>query len=217
MGNSGLGAEEDHREICELILESKNPAPYRQSASYPFLVNGGMAGPQHVTPHATPVPYSNPTFPGNFPGADGYANPAAIQPSNSAPPLVSHSSSDSSNSAYVDTTYATHMPETPATALVGVTSESPSHYRSNSNQNGATPSEKYNSAHEYVNYSPTGQSPYTTQAATAYWTAGEGSISGQYGVPGGELYDHPQLPHVHETHSRQPSSNDLRVGYPALT
>lgn len=131
----------------------------------------------------------------------------------SAPPLVSHSSSDSS-STYADATYAPQVPETPRTNSIPQSSDSPTHYRSVSNPHTATPSEKIacaTQAPEYVNYSPT--DPYNSTTAGGYW-AGEGSI-GSYPIQG-DIYGPPQLPHVHESHSRQPSSNDLRVVYPAL-
>jgi len=181
-----------------------------QSASYPYSSGGFKSA--HSTPTSTPQPYLPTALPPAPPYAEPYAQPSAIAAS-SAPPLVSHSSSDSSSN-YADPPYAPQVPETPRTNSLPQSNDSPTEYRSRSDPQAATPSEKVSyttQAHDYASYSPTDQ--YTTQAAGAYW-ASEGSAA-SYPIPG-DMYDPPRLPHVHQTHSRQPSSNDLRVAYPAL-
>ncbi|ORY24967.1 hypothetical protein BCR39DRAFT_310319 [Naematelia encephala] len=135
----------------------------------------------------------------------------------SVPPLVSHSSSDSGTSMLPSMNSYDAHPETPqinaslTLTQSHSTSSSPGRYGGN---------EK---ATEVVY----GHNSYSTSTSgggrQGYWPAADGTmpspgsysaLSGQMGAYGESPH---QLPHVHQTISRQPSSNDLRVMYPALS
>ena len=154
-------------------------------------------------------------MPGPLPLQDSYANASVIS-SGSIPTLVSHSSSDSST--YNSDSYAQAVPETPQTGSVPSVGESPSQYHPASHSGQLPPPEKFShpGPPEFVSFSPQA-SPYVEQGGPEYW-AGDAPPVPSYGMPGGGgIYDQPpQLPHVHETISRHPSSNDLRVVYPSM-
>lgn len=213
MGHFGSRIEEDHREICELPFLHNGLYSF-QSASYPFPTGAALSIPAQVTPQPTSNSYSAPQMPGPLPLQDSsYHNNSSVISSGSVPTLVSHTSSDSSNFNGENSHSYSAMPETPQEpSTIPTIEDSPSHYRSMSNPSHSNSSEKY-SSHDYVNFD---NGEAYTQPGSGYW-AEDSNVAGSYGMGGNVLYDQPpQLPHVHESHSRQPSSNDLRVVYPAL-
>ena len=197
-----------------------------QSASY-APPNNGMQ-PPHSTFHMANM--QCPPSSTAIPGQDQYPVSAG-----SVPTLLSHSPSDSSTYGENLSIFPPNIPQTPLMHIQHRLDDSPTHYRSMSGPQRSTPSEKIQrgdggggsggNSHGYVNYSPTHTSPYTAghgHGSGGYWSGGEAVSSESYrslqgpGMGGyGDQQPH-RLPHVHQTHSRQPSSNDLRVVYPAL-
>lgn len=121
---------------------------------------------------------------------------------------------------------------------------SPTHYRSQTSINSMphpqslSHTSSYDDKHDpYAGYSTadgtTYQSGYTQSSQSSNWSGAQQSghdnslpspavsaasyatLPGQLGYPHDQQQAH-QLPHVHQTLPRQPSSNDLRVMYPAL-
>lgn len=183
-----------------------------QSASYANSGNSVMPPAQpgqqqsYYPVPPTPMPLEPPS------GEGSYGN---VGSSGSAPPLQSHSSSDSSVYAQ-SSTVPNNGPQTPHLAHL----DSPNHYRAAS-----TP---HNEKHEaFVNLSPAHPSPYgsTNGQGHPYWAGQvDPSLCSPMAPPAyGDLQasmgyqDQPhRLPHVHENIPRVPSSNDLSVMYPGL-
>ncbi|WRT67256.1 uncharacterized protein IL334_004223 [Kwoniella shivajii] len=176
------------------------PPPPPQS--YPSSTNYGIPGPlQPMLP--SPMPEDD------YVKHDYSASISTGPPtgSTSAPNLTSHSSSDSSN--YAHSAYPN--PHTPSQHP-----NSPTAYRTSSNT-ATTPHGTDEKANSYLNLSPYGQPGGQWINSGDPHDTPNGSRS--YVLPGNMVYpDQPHhLPHVHQTVSRQPNPNDLRINFPGLS
>jgi len=164
-----------------------------------MLANGNMIQSELVA-----LPSPTPFVPSALPAvlqplvADAFYAP---MPSVIAPQLTPLSSSDS-----VYASYSASLPLTPQLSQSSSSDPQPL-YRT-------TTTPKREKVAGYLGMSPTNASPYnSTLAQQAFWPpVHEGSLEE---LPLGMTYvdlQH-QLPHVHESISRQPSSNDLRIMY----
>lgn len=206
---------------------NRAPALTSQSATYAGLSTTPTPPQQGFAP--LPVP-AYPTM------AD--TTPAPLQPlldpfelPDTTPNLTHHSSSDSStysasSTIYPSTQPTSHQPDTPHLPTSNSGSHSHSHSASPTSATFQPTSQSDKLASEYVNMSPTHISSYSSVPGT-FWATSTGvdqtlaspPTSGGFAPIGGPLNytdQAHQLPHVHQTISREPSSNDLRVLYPGL-
>jgi hypothetical protein len=134
----------------------------------------------------------------------------------STPRLAHHSSPGSSNYTQSTNIYPQSQQQQSETPALAQTNTQSSH--------SVSPASAQKLGGEYVTLSPSHVSQYAAAPnAGTYWTGGDAALTpsasgGGYGSVGNIPFaDQPhQLPHVHQTLSREPRSNDLKILYSSL-